>query len=112
MKKIGTPLKILKDTRVQDQVNSVLVKEDIKQVIKDIIKYETISLLEAADYFIVGESDPSSWIHYALNSPVYTHFTSPIRRYADILVHRQLASILNGKSNLKPIPKELIDACN
>jgi len=48
------PLEIVKDTRVQETVNSVLTKEGVKQVVRDIIKYETISLLEAADYFIVG----------------------------------------------------------
>lgn len=41
-----------------------------------------------AKYFCADGCDDEDFHHYALNVPLYTHFTSPIRRYADIMVHR------------------------
>ena len=54
---------------------------------------------QRAKYFCTGMLDIAKYGHYALNIPLYTHFTSPIRRYADILVHRQLEAVLLGGGN-------------
>ena len=40
---------------------------------------------------------PSNSGHFGLSYEAYTHFTSPIRRYPDLLVHRVIKAILQGK---------------
>lgn len=55
-----------------------------------------------AVYFCSGDLSPPEYLHYGLAAPLYTHFTSPIRRYADVVVHRLLAASI-GISKLPAI---------
>ena len=54
--------------------------------------------MSEAQYFSTGAYQHDQYSHYGLAASHYTHFTSPIRRYADIIVHRQL---LLTTSNLR-----------
>lgn len=58
-----------------------------------------------AQYFCSGEQAQEEWHHYGLAAPIYTHFTSPIRRYADVCVHRLLGAAIG----VAPLPTFLMD---
>ncbi|WP_263370348.1 ribonuclease R family protein [Granulicella cerasi] len=55
-----------------------------------ILSYLMLRSLKQARYAEKNEG------HFALASPTYTHFTSPIRRYPDLIVHRLMRSMLRG----------------
>jgi ribonuclease R len=52
-----------------------------------------------------AEYSPALIGHFALASTAYAHFTSPIRRYADLTVHRALAEYLKLSNNGRNRPK-------
>ncbi|HEV2445334.1 MAG TPA: RNB domain-containing ribonuclease, partial [Candidatus Sulfopaludibacter sp.] len=45
--------------------------------------------------------------HFALAADTYTHFTSPIRRYPDLMVHRLLRGVLAGRAEILPPEDDL-----
>ena len=61
--------------------------------------------MQQARYFSSGTLTPADYLHYGLAAPIYTHFTSPIRRYADQMAHRLLAAIIQWEA----VPREALD---
>ena len=63
---------------------------------KAVIETLVMKSMSAEKYFCSGAFDISRYHHYSLSAPLYTHFTSPTKRYADTIVHRQLEACLHG----------------
>ncbi|KAG9067492.1 DIS3 mitotic control [Linnemannia hyalina] len=63
-----------------------------------LLKTMATMAMSEASYISSGSMDASKYAHYGLALDFYTHFTSPIRRYADLVVHRQLMSCLMGST--------------
>ncbi|KAI4291839.1 exosome complex exonuclease DIS3/RRP44 [Pancytospora philotis] len=72
-------------------INESLARVDPQNRI--IMKRIITKSMQQAVYFASGEA--SDFYHYGLATDIYTHFTSPIRRYPDVVVHRILAYIIN-----------------
>ena len=76
---------------VQKSLDALKAKDE---VIFQCAGRKLMTKLKPASYVCVGESSLEACIHYALGLKVYTHFTSPIRRYSDDVVHRLLYQAL------------------
>ena len=71
---------------------------------REVLVNLTMRPMKNAEYFCTGSVEEGEYGHYALSVPLYTHFTSPIRRYPDIVVHRLLAASLGIDQPLNQDP--------
>ena len=91
------------DTNKLNESLNYLLKETNGKKEQELIDTLTIRSMSKAIYTIDNIG------HYGLAFDYYTHFTSPIRRYPDVLVHRLLESYLNGQEKINP--KAIEKAC-
>ncbi|KAL6523030.1 Exosome complex exonuclease RRP44 A [Orobanche minor] len=94
-----------------DVTSSQALADSLDRAVSDdayfnkLIRILATRCMTQAMYFCSGDLSPSEFSHYGLAAPLYTHFTSPIRRYADVIVHRLLAASL-GISKLPDVFQE------
>jgi exosome complex exonuclease DIS3/RRP44 len=97
----GFDIDIDDSKRLADSLDAAVIESD--PYFNKLLRILSTRCMSPAQYFCSGEYRPTDWHHYGLAAPVYTHFTSPIRRYADVCVHRLLAAAIGDA----PLPVHL-----
>lgn len=102
LKKLGYRVQTGSQKAISSSMNKLF--EDIKgKGEENMIEAIAVRTMAKAEYAIENIG------HYGLAFKYYTHFTSPIRRYPDLMVHRLLDHYLGGGSSLNPV--EISEKC-
>ncbi|KAL3629670.1 Exosome complex exonuclease RRP44 A [Castilleja foliolosa] len=90
---VGISLDVTSSKALADSLDGAVAVGDDPYFNK-LIRILATRCMTQAVYFCSGDLSPPEFLHYGLATPLYTHFTSPIRRYADVIIHRLLAASL------------------
>ncbi|CAN6466781.1 unnamed protein product [Victoria cruziana] len=98
-RKHGFELDTSSSGRLHMSLQEIQNKLENDPVLFDIIVNYASKPMQLAAYFCTGQlrDRENEWTHYSLSVPFYTHFTSPLRRYPDIVVHRSLSAVLEAE---------------
>ncbi len=95
LKRLGHTVKLKDGIIPSDEINRLVLKLETSPL-RDTVHTAIIRTMAKAIYTTKNIG------HYGLAFKYYTHFTSPIRRYPDVIVHRLLAEFLQDRV----VPKE------
>lgn len=107
---MGYPIDIESSHSIAQSLVEYYENDDYKVQVFPVLVQYMMKCMQLAVYFC--SATQKSYHHYALNVPYYTHFTSPIRRYPDVIVHRLLAAALDYVPEPTHTVKELDLICH
>ncbi len=90
LSKIGYSVRLEGNTITSRELNNLFAKIKGKKE-EFLVKSVVLKAMSKAEYSVENKK------HFGLVLDNYTHFTSPIRRYADLTVHRMVKSKLKGE---------------
>lgn len=91
---LGVKFKADNLNHLEDEFKLLFEKEAIDDGLKQLLLLKAVQIQEFAVYTRYLNTYKG---HFGLSLDCYTHFTSPVRRFADIMVHEQLEKCINNQ---------------